>query len=151
VADLAASWPGEQTLIWCEYNAEQDDMEAALPEAASLRGETPEDARERLIDDFKAGRRRDMISKGKVLGFGLNLQCATRQIHNGLRDSYEDYHQKLKRSNRVGSTRGLNVHIPVTEIERPMFETVLRKAARVEADTREQEQLFKESASCLTF
>jgi hypothetical protein len=49
----------------------------------------------------------------------------------------------VKRSNRIGSTEPLDVHIPVTEIERPMIETVLRKAKMVESDTAEQERIFK--------
>jgi len=50
----------------------------------------------------------------------------------------------VKRSNRIGSTRPLNVHIPVTELEMPFVDNVLRKAGRVESDTIEQEKLFKE-------
>lgn len=144
VAGLVRSWPGEQTLVWCLYNREQDAVEAALPEAAGLRGDTPEEARARAIDAFKAGEAPCLVSKPRVLGFGLNLQAATRQVFSGLEDSYESYYQAVKRSNRVGSTRPLHVHLPVTEIERAMVENVLRKAARVEADTREQESLFKE-------
>jgi SNF2 family DNA or RNA helicase len=83
-----------------------------------------------------------LISKGKVLGFGLNLQIATRQVFSGLQDSYELFHQCVKRSNRIGSTRPLNVHIPVTEIERPMIDTVLRKAKRIDEETAEQERIF---------
>ena len=51
--------------------------------------------------------------------------------------------KRFKRSNRIGSTRPLNVHIPVTELEMPFVENVLRKADRVESDTKEQELLFK--------
>jgi hypothetical protein len=36
------------------------------------------------------------------------------------------------------------VFAPVTELERPMLETVLRKMGRVAADTREQESIFRE-------
>jgi hypothetical protein len=35
----------------------------------------------------------------------------------------------------------------VTDIERPMVENVLRKARRVEADTREQEEMFHDSST----
>ena len=73
-----------------------------------------------------------LISKGKILGFGLNLQICTRQIFSGLKDSYEEFYQCVKRSNRIGSTRPLNVHIPVTELEVPFVDNVLRKAGRVE-------------------
>lgn len=150
IRDLVESWKGESTIIWCLYNHEQDTIDKAFPTAASIRGCTSEEDRERLIDEFQAGSTDVMISKGKVLGFGLNLQIATRQVFSGLQDSYETFHQCVKRSNRIGSTQPLNVHIPVTEIERAMIETVLRKAHRVESDTREQEAIFKESA-CLTF
>jgi hypothetical protein len=140
------SWPDESTLIWCLYNAEQDRIAAEFPGAANITGDTPQEDRERMIDDFKAGRTRVLISKPKILGYGLNLQICTRQVFSGLQDSYESFYQAVKRSNRVGSTRPLNVHIPITEAERPMVETVLAKAHRVQADTEEQERLFKAHA-----
>ena len=63
-------------------------------------------------------------------------------------DSYEEFYQAVKRSNRIGSTRPLNVHIPVTELEVPFVDNVLAKAHRVEQDTLEQESLFREVRSC---
>ena len=146
IVDMVRSWPDESTIIWCKYNEEQDTLARMMPDAASIDGSTPVEERQRLVDDFKAGRTRVLITKPKILGFGLNLQVCTRQVFSGLQDSYEEYYQAVKRSNRVGSTRPLSVHIPVTEIERPMVENVLRKARRVEADTREQEAMFRESS-----
>lgn len=144
IRSLVNSWTDESTIIWCHYNDEQESMERTFPEAVSISGDTPEDKRQLAIDAFKSGRVKVLISKPKILGFGLNLQICTRQIFSGLKDSYEEYYQAVKRSNRIGSTKPLNVHIPVTELEMPFVENVLRKASRVEADTREQEELFKE-------
>lgn len=144
IRSLIDSWPDESTLIWCLYNAEQRMLERTFPEAASLAGDTPIAIRQRLIDEFKSGRRRVLISKPKILGFGLNLQIATRQVFSGLQDSYEQFYQAVKRSNRVGSTRPLHVHIPVSEIERPMIQTVLTKADRILQDTNEQERIFRD-------
>jgi superfamily II DNA or RNA helicase len=146
IRDMIASWPDESTLVWCKYNDEQDMLAETIPGAASIDGSTPPEERQRIVDDFKAGRVRVLISKPKILGFGLNLQICTRQVFSGLQDSYEEYYQAVKRSNRVGSTRPLNVHIPITDVERPMVENVLRKARRVDADTREQEAMFRESS-----
>ncbi len=143
IRDLVRSWPEESTIIWTVYNDEQDTIERALPEAAGIRGDTPQDERERIVADFQAGRVKVLVTKAKVLGYGLNLQVATRQVFSGLVDSYESYWQAVKRSNRIGSTRPLNVHIPVTSVERPMIETVLKKAKRVQHDTEEQERIFK--------
>jgi hypothetical protein len=144
IRSMVNSWPGESTIIWCNYNDEQELMEQTFPEAVSIKGETPESNRLKHIDAFKSGDVKILISKPKILGFGLNLQVCTRQVFSGLKDSYEEFYQAVKRSNRIGSTRPLNVHIPVTELEIPFVDNVLRKAHRVEADTLEQESLFKE-------
>ena len=146
IADMVREWPNESTIIWCRYNDEQRAIERVLPDAASIDGNTPLEERQRIVDDFKAGRVRVLITKPKILGFGLNLQVCTRQVFSGLQDSYEEYYQAVKRSNRIGSTKPLMVHIPVSDVERPMVENVLRKARRVEADTREQEAMFRDAA-----
>jgi len=144
IRSMVDSWPGESTIIWCNYNDEQELMEDTFPEAVSIKGETPEAKRLEHIDAFKRGDVKVLISKPRILGFGLNLQVCTRQVFSGLKDSYEEFYQAVKRSNRIGSTRPLNVHIPVTELEIPFVDNVLRKADRVESDTKEQEQLFRE-------
>lgn len=144
IREQCESWPTESTIIWCIYNAEQERLAKEMPHAASITGATPIERRLELIAEFKAGERKILISKPKILGFGLNLQVATRHSFSGLQDSYESYYQAVKRSNRVGSTKPLNVHIPVTDIEYPMVENVLRKSSMVQADTEMQERLFKE-------
>jgi superfamily II DNA or RNA helicase len=149
VADLVASWPTEQTIVWCKYNAEQDEVSSSIPDCGNIDGTTPIDERQRIIDAFKAGTIRTIVTKPKILGFGLNLQCATRQVFAGLQDSYEEFYQAVKRSNRYGSTKALNVHIPITEFEAPMVDTVLSKSRRVESDTREQEALFRDFTQTL--
>lgn len=149
IRQLIDSWPDESTIIWCWYNAEQDQLESEFPEAASIRGETKHEERMVLIRNFKEGRKRILISKPKVLGYGLNLQVATRQVFSSLIDSYESYYQAVKRSNRYGSTRPLNVHIPVLDVERPMVENVLRKAKRVQDDTNEQERIFRHAQAAV--
>jgi superfamily II DNA or RNA helicase len=108
IRQLVDSWPNESTLIWCIYNDEQDQVAAQFPDAANIDGDTPLERRLTMIEDFKSGRVKVLISKPKILGFGLNLQIATRQVFSGLQDSYESYWQAVKRSNRVGSTRPLN-------------------------------------------
>ena len=141
---MVDSWPEESTIIWCNYNDEQERMGRLFPDAVNISGATKEADRHTGIDAFKRGDVKVLISKPKILGFGLNLQVCTRQIFSGLKDSYEEFYQAVKRSNRIGSTRALNVHIPVTELEVPFVDNVLRKANRIESDTAEQEELFKE-------
>ena len=146
IRSLIDSWPDESTIIWCLYNAEQETMARAFPDAANIAGSTPHTKRLELLADFKSGRTKVLITKPKILGYGLNLQVATRQIFSGLQDSYESYYQAVKRSNRVGSTKPLNVHIPVTDAEWPMVQTVIRKSKQVQQDTEAQERIFRQHA-----
>ena len=141
---LVDSWKAdESTIIWCLYNEEQNALASLIPDSASIDGKMPVWRRVELLEEFKSRKRPVLISKARVLGFGLNLQVATRHIFSALQDSYEAYFQCIKRSNRIGSTRPLRVHIPVTDIEREMVDNVLRKAKRVQADTEAQERIFK--------
>jgi hypothetical protein len=146
IRSLIESWPERSTIIWCKYNPEQDQLAKFIPGAASIQGSTKMEKRAEIIRAFQAGEIKTVVSKPEVLGFGLNLQIATRHIFSTLQDSWEDFHQAVKRSNRVGSTESLGVHIPITEAERPMVETVLKKAHRINLDTIEQEAMFKDAS-----
>jgi hypothetical protein len=143
IKELVDSWPDESTLIWCLYNDEQEIMERTFPDAESIKGETSYTDRITSIERFKSGESKVLISKPKILGFGLNLQVCTRQVFSGLQDSYESFYQAVKRSNRIGSTRPLNVHIPVTDVEVPMVQNVMEKAKRIQEDTETQEDMFR--------
>jgi hypothetical protein len=118
-----------------------------LPDALSIDGSTPDAKRQEIVYAFKRGDVKTLITKPKILGFGMNLQVATRQIFSACDDSYEEFYQAVKRSNRVGSTKPLNVHLPVTEIERIQMQNVMRKARMVQKDTEEQERIFKCAAN----
>lgn len=139
---LVKSFGNRSGIIWCKYNDEQDALAARFPQAANIDGDTPHETRLQLIDEYKRGDRTLLLSKPKILGFGLNLQRTTKMIFSTLQDSYEEYYQAIKRANRYGSTEPLDVHIPLTEVERPMVDNVLRKAARVQQDTETQERIF---------
>lgn len=145
IVDRVHSFGDESRIVWCKYNPEQETLAKMMPDAGNISGDTPHDERVRIVESFQAGEIKTIISKPKILGLGLNMQIATRQLFSTLQDSYEEYYQAVKRSNRYGSTVPLNVHIPVTDLERPMIETVLRKAKRVQSDAAEQEQLFREA------
>lgn len=140
---LVDSMPSRSVVIWAERNAEQDMLEKTFPDAASIQGKTKDKDRTRLLEDWLQGRRKVLISKAEILGYGMNMQVSTAHIFSTLHDSWRDYYQCIKRSNRVGSTEPLDVYIPVTDIERPMVENVLRKAVRIDQDAREQAEIFK--------
>ena len=144
IVERVRSFGEESTIVWCKYNPEQDTLSKLMPEAGNIDGSTSLYQREEIISAFQRGEIKVLISKPRILGLGLNLQIATRMVFSTLQDSYEEYYQAVKRANRYGATKPLNVHIPITYLERPMLDTVLRKATRVQSDTAEQERLFRE-------
>lgn len=103
VRSLVDSWQAEEsTLIWCRFNDEQDKLASLFPEAGSIDGRTPEAERSRLIRAFQSGAIRTLITKTAVLGFGLNLQVATRQVFSGIDDCYDQETEILTRDGWKG-------------------------------------------------
>lgn len=145
ICNLLESFGDASSVVWCKYNDEQKHLAEAIPNNASIDGDTPHEVRMERIAAFKRGELKTLISKPKILGFGLNLQIATKMVFSTLQDSYEEYYQAIKRSNRYGSTESLDVHIPLTELEYPMAENVLRKAKMIQEDTEMQERIFSTS------
>lgn len=74
-----------------------------------------------------------MISKLRVLGFGMNFQHCARMAFCGIGDSYEQYYQGLRRCWRFGQTRGVEATIVVSEAERIVVDNVKRKEQQADA------------------
>lgn len=133
------------TVIWVTYNYEQQmiyDCLKGVWNTAVISGETNEDTRVKIIEDFKAGKYEVLISKPKLLGFGLNLPFVTCQIFSGLTDSYEQFYQCVRRSHRFGATEPVTVYLPVTVAEKKILVNVMRKKETFEADSTKQESDF---------
>lgn len=118
----------EQSIVWCGLNDE-----AALftdqfyGQAVNLHGSLPLDEKVDIIERFKAGDIRVLVTKPSIAGMGLNLQNAARQVFVGLGDSYESYYQAIRRSWRFGQTRPVDVHVVVSDLEAEIVANVRRK------------------------
>jgi DNA modification methylase len=143
VAEIAkVKHPSEQCIIWTTYTEEGEILHRLIPDAVHLHGGIKEEARAQIIEGFRIGKVRVLITKPKLLGFGLNFQFANIQIFSGLDDSYEKYYQAIKRSHRYGAKKQLIVYIPVTELEEPMLRNVLTKKEQFEIEADYQERLY---------
>ena len=137
VAEIVAREPGEAWLIWCETDYEEDALRAVLPDAAVVNGKDPLEQKERTIAAFADGQARVLISKGSILGFGLNFQHCARQVLVGPTFSYERFHQQVKRSHRFGQTRPVRVHVVMGATEVAVWDVLMRKAEDHETMARE--------------
>lgn len=145
IEELIESHPKSQVIIWTVYNEEGDLIEAKLKDKHNIRnisGSMNKQKRYEIIKQFKNGEIQILISKPRLIGFGLNFQNCNIQIFSGLNDSYEQFYQSIKRSHRFGATEQLKVYIPVTEPERVILKNVLQKKEMFEKDAIHQEKLW---------
>ena len=144
--NILAENKGCPAVVWVTYNYEQELYLEAFKQTnyrvAEISGATDEVSRVRIIEDFRAGKYDVLISKPKLLGFGLNLQFVTVQIFSGLTDSYEQFYQCVRRSHRFGATESVKVYLPVTNAEKHILNNVMHKKDTFEFDCNKQETDF---------
>lgn len=139
---------GEQVLIWCDLNSEQDDLEKRLGERCfSVRGATTDSKKIEYEQRWRDGERPFFITKPKIFGYGLNWQNCNNVVFCGLSDSFENYYQAVRRCWRYGQENPVNVWIVTSENEGAVKQNVLRKQKETEEM---QQELIKYTQEILT-
>lgn len=116
-------------IVWCETNDESAALAKSIPDAVEVHGSMSLDAKEAALDDFTFGRRRVIVTKPKLAGFGLNWQHANTVVFASVSHSYEQHYQAVRRSWRFGQTQPVQCHVVIADTERPIWQNVQRKAA----------------------
>jgi len=135
VSALVQSRPGPW-LLWCGLNEEADAIAAALPGAVNVQGSDSYAEKVGAVRAFQSGALDVLISKPKILGFGMNFQSCAQMVFVGLGDSYETYYQAIRRCYRYGQTRPVDVYVVISEAETVVVRNVRekeRKAADLSA------------------
>jgi len=151
VIKLVNKHSDEQIIIWINFDEEGKILEEKLREKSEdrtyhhLSGSTNKEKRKKMISDFKIGKVDIMISKPRLLGFGLNFQNCSVMIFSGINDSYEQYYQSLRRVYRYGNTKQLKVYLPVTKFEDKILQNVLSKQDVFDYDSKYQEKLYRKN------
>lgn len=133
---LIEAEPDEPWTIWCGLNAEQDAVAAALGDrCVSIFGSLAPEDKVARAERWQAGEVPYLVTKGAIYGYGVNWQHCARTVFVGLSDSFELYHQILRRHWRFGQARPVHAYIVLTEPEEPIYANVLRKEREFEAMT----------------
>lgn len=116
-------------VIWCGLNQEQDALAHLFGDlAVSVQGS---DTYVEKVSAVQSWLRSDgppvMISKVKVLGFGMNFQHCHHMAFVGLGDSYEQYYQAIRRCWRFGQRQPVDVRVVISDAECGVVENVRRK------------------------
>jgi len=127
--DLVRVEPDEPWILWCGLNEESTALADALPDAVEVCGDDTYAEKTTAVAGFVAGSIRTIISKQKILGFGMNFQHCRRMAFVGMSDSYEAYYQAIRRCWRFGQQHPVDAWIVVSDAERLVVENVRRKEA----------------------
>lgn len=126
-----------QWIVWCGLHAESDAMLDAVADAVNVKGSDTYAEKRAAVMGFCAGDIRVMVSKPKILGFGLNFQHCHHMAFLGLSDSYETYYQCIRRCWRFGQRSPVTAHVVVSDAEWAVVENVRRKEATADTLSRE--------------
>jgi hypothetical protein len=126
-AALVAAEPDEQWLLWCDLNVESDALANAIPGAVEVKGSDSQDHKVDSVLGFADGTVRVLVSKPSICGFGLNFQGCARMAFVGLSDSFERYHQAVKRCHRFGQTREVVAYVVTADAEGAVVRNIERK------------------------
>ena len=129
IAGIVAAEPNEAWLIWCDTDYESDALKAAVPSAIEVRGSQSTEEKEERLEAFATGQAKHLIAKPQMCGFGLDWSHCARMAFVGRSYSYETFYQAVRRCQRFGQKRQVQVHIAVAEGEAEIGRIVERKTA----------------------
>ena len=124
VNDSADPW-----LVWCHMNAESDALGESIPDCVTVSGADTMTHKETAMENFSDGAVRVLVSKPSICGFGMNWQHAHNMAFVGLDHSFESFYQAIRREWRFGQTEPVNVHLFLSDVERPILDNIRRKEA----------------------
>jgi len=136
-ARLVMAEPDEPWIVWCGLNSEADMLAKLIPGAVNVHGSmSPEEKAEALLG-FADRQYRTIITKTSIASFGMNWQHCARMAFCGMNDSFESMYQAIRRCDRYGQTRRVDVHVILSELEGQIAENVARKEKQAAQMTEE--------------
>ncbi len=132
-ARLVAEDASEQWMVWCGLNTESSALAAAIPGSVEVCGDDSYAEKSAAVAGFVDGSIRVLISKAKILGFGMNFQHCRKAAFVGMSDSYETYYQAIRRLWRFGQRSPVDIWIVVSDAERMVVDNVRRKEATADS------------------
>lgn len=117
----------EQWLVWCDLNAESEELTRLINGAVEVKGSDKAEHRGSAMMGFSMGLHHCLVTKPSIAGFGMNWQQCHNMIFTGLSDSYEQYYQAIRRCWRFGQTEPVDVYIVISSREGCVKENIERK------------------------
>jgi len=106
----------DSAVCWVHLNPEGDRLEKEIEGAVQVKGSQSMEEKEERILSFLNGQSRVLITKAKIAGLGLNLQCCAHVV-TFVDHSWEKFYQCVRRCWRFGQKRSVTLDVIATEGE----------------------------------
>lgn len=128
VADIVNNkHAGEQVLISVKQNEEADYLQKIIPDAVDVRGShSPEYKKDKLLG-FAKNNFRVLLTKKKIVQFGMNYQNCHNIVDAAPDFSYEGLYQFIRRCVRFGQQHRVNIYIVTTDTMKSVIESINQK------------------------
>lgn len=145
--ELAA---GHTVLVWTVFDAESDLIAEELQRLGMafglLTGKVKPAQRSKVLEAFRSGASKVLVTRASMLGWGVNLQVCNSMIFSGWSFSFEQHYQAVRRAYRHGQTRQVRIHIPVVRgLEDDILDAIRRKEGEYATGIREMERCYLDS------
>jgi hypothetical protein len=119
------------SVAWCHLNPEGDLLEKLIPNCVQISGDQSDEKKEELLDAFRSGQVKKLVSKPSILGFGQNWQFCDHETFFPSH-SFEQWYQAIRRCWRFGQKNTVRVDIISSEGEAGVLANMQRKSAAAE-------------------
>ncbi|HNP15220.1 MAG TPA: hypothetical protein PKI99_01990 [Terrimesophilobacter sp.] len=118
-------------VAWCHLNAEADLLERLIPGAVQISGADDDERKEEVIEGFRKGHIKKLVTKPKIAAFGMNWQhCAHMTYFPD--HSFEQFYQASRRFWRFGQKRTVRIDNIISESNAGVSANLRRKAEACE-------------------
>jgi DNA modification methylase len=126
VADIVNN-SKEQFIVWVNQNEEEKKALSLIPGSISVNGSEKPEVKSKKLYQFQNGEFRVLVTKKKIVQFGLNFQNCHNQVFATLDFSFEGLYQAIRRSYRFGQKNDVNIYLITTDTMENVMKSIEKK------------------------
>jgi hypothetical protein len=120
----------ESFMVLCRHNEEGDHLGKKIAGAVNVQGNDEPQKKKSALLGFAKDQFRVLVTKSKIVKFGMNYQNCHNIIMASLDFSFEELYQVIRREWRFGQTKPVNVHIITTDTMQNVAKAIEEKQAK---------------------
>lgn len=118
-------------VAWCQLNSEADLLTELIPGAEQISGSDTDERKEEVLEAFRTGQLKKLVTKPRIAAYGLNWQHASHMTYFP-DHSFEQYYQATRRMWRFGQKNTVKVDNIISESNVGVSSNLRRKAEACE-------------------